>query len=331
MEDLLLTTLVFWAVLFASIGLWSQLTRRLQAGQPILPYEPRRPVPWGPGLGLAAAFFVGMTILSALVGGRETSPAAMPTSGEFVSMAMMDSAIKLALVLLGVLVIVVVSSGSRLDLGLPASGLQLGRDLGLGLVTALATLAPVYFVQFTLVQLVGWEPHHPALEQLMHQPTIGVALAAFFAAAVVAPIFEEFVFRLLMQGWLEKVEDRYLGLPDHGPAPGETRPTPTLPVDSAETNPFASSGVVERESGEASPVPSYEGGFDLPRGWSPLITTSVCFGLAHYTQGPAPLSLILFAIVVGYVYQRTHRIVPCVTAHATFNAYSLMLVWMSAA
>jgi len=55
----------------------------------------------------------------------------------------------------------------------------------------------------------------------------------------------------------------------------------------------------------------------------------VAFGLAHLGHGVAPIPLVLLGLVLGYVYQRTHRIVPCIVAHMLFNAYSMVLLWLS--
>jgi membrane protease YdiL (CAAX protease family) len=39
--------------------------------------------------------------------------------------------------------------------------------------------------------------------------------------------------------------------------------------------------------------------------------------------------LVFLGIVFGYLYQRTHRIVPCIVAHMLFNAYSMTLLWLN--
>ena len=50
------------------------------------------------------------------------------------------------------------------------------------------------------------------------------------------------------------------------------------------------------------------------------------FALAHLGQGANPISLFFLAIGLGYLYQRTHRIVPCIMVHMLFNAFSMTLV-----
>jgi membrane protease YdiL (CAAX protease family) len=53
------------------------------------------------------------------------------------------------------------------------------------------------------------------------------------------------------------------------------------------------------------------------------------FAVAHIGQGVAPFSLFPLALVLGYLYQRTHRIVPSIVCHALFNATSLLALWAS--
>ncbi len=68
----------------------------------------------------------------------------------------------------------------------------------------------------------------------------------------------------------------------------------------------------------------------LPHGWTPILVTSLVFGLAHVGHGiPSVVSLVFLGIVFGYLYQRTHRIVPCIAAHMLFNAYSMTILWLN--
>jgi membrane protease YdiL (CAAX protease family) len=47
----------------------------------------------------------------------------------------------------------------------------------------------------------------------------------------------------------------------------------------------------------------------------------------HWGQGLAPIPLFPFALILGYVYQRTHRIWPSLIAHLLLNATSLVTLW----
>ena len=67
----------------------------------------------------------------------------------------------------------------------------------------------------------------------------------------------------------------------------------------------------------------------LPYGSLPIALSSVLFALAHVGQGASPISLFFLAIGLGFLYQRTHRIVPCIIAHMLFNAFGMVQVGLS--
>ena len=59
----------------------------------------------------------------------------------------------------------------------------------------------------------------------------------------------------------------------------------------------------------------------------PICISSVAFAAAHLGQGAAPFPLFLFAIVLGYLYFQTHRLMPSIVAHAALNGFSVMQIW----
>ena len=61
--------------------------------------------------------------------------------------------------------------------------------------------------------------------------------------------------------------------------------------------------------------------------WWPIILSSLLFAMMHIGQGAAPIPLFLLALVLGYLYQRTHRIWPSMAAHLLLNAYSIAMRW----
>jgi membrane protease YdiL (CAAX protease family) len=151
---------------------------------------------------------------------------------------------------------------------------------------------------------------------------------AFAAAVVVAPLCEELMFRLVLQGWLEKWEDRELGWRSAIGAPNElvevVAPDGAACTDAsvAESRMLAE----ELESLSLSPPPMTGVG-GLPCGWFPIGLSSILFALAHVGWGPDPVALFLLALILGYVYQRTHRIVPSIVTHALFNGMALFALW----
>ena len=42
-----------------------------------------------------------------------------------------------------------------------------------------------------------------------------------------------------------------------------------------------------------------------------------------------PVPLFFFALVLGTIYYRTHRILPTIVTHAAFNATTLLVLWVA--
>jgi membrane protease YdiL (CAAX protease family) len=63
---------------------------------------------------------------------------------------------------------------------------------------------------------------------------------------------------------------------------------------------------------------------------SAMVISAFLFAAAHLPQQNAdPIPLFIVALVLGYLYQRTHRIWPGVVLHATLNGVSvLMLIFL---
>ena len=320
MEPALAMTLAAAGV--ASLGVAFRLFVRHIDGRPLLPHEPRRSVPWnflaplvllGPSLGvlvstvlgaqapaatpreaaLAANFVAGAAASSPVAGfgGWAGLAAGLDAIGkaadaeQFPARVWMTAGFSVALALGSFALLAVAFGATRRDLGLPASWRQLRGDAAIGATAFAASLAPIYLMMMALDQIFKPEHGHPYIEQFMFQPSLSLMAGIATAAVIVAPLFEETAFRLVLQGWLER--------------------------------------------GEARPLSDGDNALVVPvRGWVPIVVSSVLFGLAHFGQGVAPAPLIFLGVILGYVYHRTHRIVPCMVCHMLFNAFSLLLVWL---
>jgi membrane protease YdiL (CAAX protease family) len=42
-----------------------------------------------------------------------------------------------------------------------------------------------------------------------------------------------------------------------------------------------------------------------------------------------PFPLFVLSLFLGFVYQRTHRILPSIILHATFNLISMVVFWQT--
>jgi membrane protease YdiL (CAAX protease family) len=208
---------------------------------------------------------------------------------------------------------------------------------------------------------------HPAA-QLAKNKDPRIFALNFIVAVAIAPIFEEFIFRALLLGWLEAVERRRIRrlsrffrcLPQgilpivlssllfawphfrsESPAAEESNLILIMSVTGlVSLLVFAFSLVwLHRHSGATA----RDFGWDAERFWGDVVLGFSAFlavavpiyalqiDLATYIlpekYAPDPITLFFFAVVLGLLYYRTHRIVPSIVLHALLNASSLALAW----
>lgn len=312
------------ATYIASLSTLLVLTQRYFAGKPILEYERRKRVPWSVGVAILAMLIpvLGVVISAMPV---ESTAEVETTDDSFVVQMLSTCVVMIAFVAAVGFFLHVVTHADAYDMGLPKNFRQLVDDICLGIVGCAASLLPIYVIHYALHLAVSPEENHPVIEELQQTPTTGMLLAGLLTVAVAAPLFEEFTFRLLFQGWLEKWEDEQVGY---------TGSEPIVPFPPAEANELDDEAAeIESSAIELTikepPLPSRGILPDLPHGWVPILISSTLFGLAHLGHGVSPVPLVLFGMILGYMYQRTHRIVPSITAHALFNSYSMAMLWLS--
>lgn len=285
--------------LWACIAAWGVAWQRRQAGLPVLTFQPRRQVPWqGVDLAMILAVYVATSVA--------------------------------------------------------VSGLAawyLGPDAGKPLPAANKP-----DVSHIVVRLFG------------QGDALTVALCVI-AAAVVAPVVEEILFRLFLQGWLESV-DRRLGQT----LPWLRRRIPwgiwpvvatslvfALPHFRVETPQFAPdflrfvmvgnavAGLITAAFAVAlARWLRHATATDLGLSWRAflpdvglgLITFGAVAAPVYLGQvlliqvfpsylAPDPFVLFPFAVVLGALYCRTHRIVPSIVVHASLNTTSLLMLWLT--
>lgn len=170
------------------------------------------------------------------------------------------------------------------------SNLALGRKLWIG------SLAFVMWVPFVLVVqrvLTRWIPYeHNTLEILQESDQASLwfnIFVTFFSAAIVAPFIEEVVFRWVLQGWLQKIFHR-----------------------------------LRNKDGESNT--KTDG--DKRICWEAIICTSLIFALLHGGQGPAPISLFILSLGIGYVFDRSGSLTSCVLIHGLLNGMTIIFYSM---
>jgi membrane protease YdiL (CAAX protease family) len=310
---------------------------------PLLRFRPRTVVPWNAAAGaVLAVLLVTMAVLGTLSPQKESGKSTKDRQEQSADDAD-DSAnaeLRVAagiveqLVIVGgtLFLIVTYFNPSRDDLGLPANFRELGCDVLIGVVAIVAAIAPV-FIAMLILSGPEMKSEHPLIKMVSEgQPDLPLFIISSLAAVVVAPICEELMFRLLLQGWLEKCEARWRGLlrqeqeieavtaddVSQTEAPLASLAAPGAIVG----QPAMESITLYSDSGiKASPT------LDTPHGWVAIVISAALFGLAHLGYGPEPIPLFFLALVLGYLYNRTHRIVPSIVAHALFNAYSMIALW----
>lgn len=219
-------TLPFWLTTLLSIVLvlvitvWWHVIRRKWNDRPAIPRRRRRRVPWGmDGAALAGLFLIGawMSLSSATieetaisVAGKESVEevsAPVVTLFDVVTQASLF-AFFAALAIGWLAFNYPVTKITWGDFGLGGSPERNVRDFGLGILAAAGMLPFVYATNALLVFWLGPPTIHPAIQNLMTDPAWETVFAAALLAVVLAPLFEELAFRVLLQGWLERLTSR---------------------------------------------------------------------------------------------------------------------------
>jgi membrane protease YdiL (CAAX protease family) len=335
---------------------------QIRPGLPLVLWEPRREVPWTVlDLLLIVVLYIGGTFavqIGMLQAGwlpRETDEAEW-TLGQKGMLVAANIVVSLGLLVI-VMPLVSLRTGARgRDWGVSLRAL--GGDLRLGLIGFLLLAPPTYALQGLLVNL--WKPSkHPLMEMFKDSPEPWFFVLLAVAAAVVAPLFEEIVFRVLLQGWLERVIPRFLrGSPTTEMAAvplelAETKEQQALraaltspygepplaasewlpPQQPLDNNPYAPPAIQADGTRalpdanlpeEGSPQPPLSG----PAAWLPIAISATIFALLHYSHGPDWVPLTLLAVGMGYLYQRTHSLIPSLVVHTLLNSLSLFGLWL---
>jgi len=203
-------------------------------------------------------------------------------------------AVALAIANIVVLICMVVQMGLTQQRFLNRSGLWPSlSDIRLGVIAALFILPPVLWLATLLEKLVPYE--HGVFNLIQSNPVPSVFWAMAFSSIAVAPVFEEFMFRLLLQGGGERVMRR------------------SRTWSGRESLTDAELASLEHVSAEE--VASWS--------WWPVVISSLTFSMLHLGQGAAPVALFFFSLGLGYIYRQTGRLWPCITVHLILNTISL--------
>lgn len=319
----------------ASFAMLVRLARRLRRGEPILPRQPREPVPWGLGeVLLVAAGYAGLWIAAHVVDRALFGPLPSPVAS------------------------LAAPQGKEAIGGEPGPSPADAEGTGRAL-EASDRPRPPGDVNHPLIRLIRQRPHWTTL------------VGALVVAVLIAPVVEEFLFRLVLQGWLESVETRArhfwaVGQRAEGVAAVLVVSVAFAALHYREAEPPAQAEALMREFGchAMASLATLFFGLVLLRGLSGatledlgirwgMIGADIRLGLGVFLTiaapmygvqialslilpalvsraiAPDPVTLGLFAMVLGALYSRTHRIVPAITLHMALNGTSVLLAWLT--
>jgi len=349
-----------WAVLIGTVLFWVHVVRRWHAGQSVLPYEPRRPVPWDGGdLAIVLLFYIAASI----------------ASGGIVHLRFEDK------------------------VGEPAA--------------AEATAGDARDAEDGDLELLPEDESPHVVLRLVTEGGVWPLVVSVISVVIVAPLVEEFLFRLLLLGWLERLERRWRQLSRliRGRRSRHRRRS-TIGGD-------AGTGETPVARGADQQIAAYQRSAEwkLSHGAVPVALSSLLFAMLHFRSSappadvdllialrgvvvanavvgtatlvfavmllrvrhdvtlaelgvvpgnllsdvrlglvtllgvflpvmavqlllklfvftgsvaPDPVALFLLAVAMGVLYYRTHRIVPSIAMHAGFNLANLALAALAA-
>lgn len=199
-----------------------------------------------------------------------------------------------------------------------------GKHLGIGVVAAVAVLPLVYALMAAVSIGLDNTYSHPLLESMKRDGSLQAYLLAVVSAALIAPIVEEFLFRVLIQGWLQSwrgssIKAILLGASESERAKQSHSFATQAPISFEVTDPLQAYAPVPASMDDDSTTPKLES----PPLW-PAIVTGILFGLAHLGYGLSFIPLIVLGIILGLLYRATHSIWPSLMVHFILNSSSMI-------
>jgi len=357
---------IFIVLIWMAVGAWSKFRNLRSAGLPLEEFRARAPVPWGLiDLFVVAVIYVGLQSLAltlSLGSGIGAEGVEELDLNEQLPLMVAFSVASLLTLVAGLIFVGRRTGATLEDFGLSPS--QWSSDTRTGVTMFSLLIVPIFALQWVL-QLFSSEPSHPLVKMLMESSTPAFFLVSAFVAVIVAPLVEEFLFRVLLQGWLENLTIIYnrdghvlddkarqrLIVGGRRPAeeselaqweePAQSvemadEPTESTPqyIETADVNPYLAAAALEsgneaNENTVAADELRRQGlGGPIRPSWWPIVVSAIVFALAHFGHGTDPIPLFFFALGLGWLYQRTHRMWPSVLVHMMLNGLSMVQLFL---
>jgi membrane protease YdiL (CAAX protease family) len=267
-----------------------------------------------------------------------------------------QAVVSVFLIALAIVVLRITSPSPLRGLGLSFNRWWIQATVG---VIAFLAIEPVLMAtQIGMTRI--WESNpHPLLKMIRDEFSPGVPQLAILLAVIVAPLWEEMLFRGVIQSWIVSRYQRRP--PERALVPLETSPAGTVSefqpgvAYSSPAHPGLGTDFGAAVDLPAKPVlPAIEEDFSNP--WSAprlelppkpkspaataelerpaaafagIITTSLIFAALHFDQWPAPIALFLLSVLIGYVYEKTGSLIAAICMHAAFNGLATFFLLMS--
>lgn len=200
---------------------------------------------------------------------------------------------------------------ARQDLGI---GLRrASRGILWGLIGVVIVVPPLFLLE-EIVEAIYRRVHythpteHPLLHLLREKPSPGVVVAIVVGACVIAPLFEELLFRGHLQTLLRRLFYRMTTRRNSPATPPPPRGFPVITAQPAE---------IEPPAGDPPAPPT------ALQTWAAIVLTSIIFALVHPAWS-MPVIFVL-ALCLGYAYERTSNLWVSITIHAGFNTISTVI------
>jgi membrane protease YdiL (CAAX protease family) len=339
---IVLFALLMLAILFGSILGWTTIIAAKIAKFPLpLRFESHNPPPWGMVDVLAIIGFWFLTQIATGLSLRylklvpPPAPDAAASQTSLWTMALVQGLSVFAVVAGTIWLISWFKSQSQFA---GWSVRHILYDIVLG-AAVFVLCAPMLYGLMALATLVTERQYnHPLIEAINKDPSN--IILAFWVAVISAPIVEEFGFRVLLQGFLQSLAERsslsklLIAIVGRGRVSGETAPMPENgPSDQSanlgpevintfsvptKTNPYMPPSAVDPQPhvGQTYQAPTQP--IASVKIW-PILLSGTLFGLAHFDYGASWIPLVFFGCVLGWLYQKTNRIWPSLTAHMFCN------------
>jgi membrane protease YdiL (CAAX protease family) len=320
---------IFFAILASgTLATWGSLAARAISGKPVLPLRPaREPATWGP----QHVVFAILSVLLFQVIAHTLFITLRPLPDDIAELSLVEQAklqlaisfasLFAALISLWFITLTTPSRTADLEIGIR----PLLAGIVIGLIGFFCFATPSYILSMLLQPL---DPRiHPVVKTLQESKDMQFFAYSCISVIILSPLYEEIICRRILQGWLQAVFARQGSGNDTLPSErvllqiqdGETEDEFKLRVKDS----LQRADILDDPSDPPPPRPTC---------WASILLSSFFFAILHLGAGWASvISLFLFAIGLGLVYQRTGRLVPCIVMHMALNAFTMLMLYLKIA